>query len=144
MIVIKSEFHLKEKLSTFDKISFYENFEAALRKLLEFQKLYDGPEIHHAGVIQAFEFTFEQCWKAIQKKTGTEGLSLASPKKSLEWAMASGWISATHENTWLEMMRDRNLTSHTYRDQTAIEVATRVLDSYVDEFILILEKMKKN
>ncbi len=125
------------------KSSFSENFEAALSKLVEFQKLYDGSEIHRAGVIQAFEFTFEQCWKAIQKKAGLEGLSLASPKKSIEWAMTNGWIPTAKEGTWLEMMNDRNLTSHTYRDQTAQEVATRVLDTYVAEFALILGKMNK-
>lgn len=124
------------------KSSYCENFEAALDKLIEFQRLYDGSEIHRAGIIQAFEFTFEQCWKAIQKKAGLEGLSLASPKKSIEWAMANAWILTTKENTWLEMMSDRNLTSHTYRNQTAHEVATRVLSSYVTEFKSILEKMK--
>lgn len=126
-----------------DKVSFFENFEAALKKLLEFQKIYDGSEIHRAGIIQAFEFTFEQCWKAIQKKAGFEGLILASPRKSIEWAMNSNWLSTTQENTWLEMMKDRNLTSHTYRDQTAEKVAAHILDSYIAEFILILDKMKK-
>jgi electron transfer flavoprotein alpha/beta subunit len=36
-----------------------------------------------------------------------------------------------------------NLTSHTYRDQTAQEVATRILGTYVAEFTLMLGKMKK-
>src|SRR3954453_8197558 len=120
-MITETAFHLREKFCMPVKSSFFENFEAALYKLIEFQKLYDGSEIHRAGVIQAFEFTFEQCWKAIQKKAGIEGLSLASPKKSIEWAMANGWIPLTQENTWLEMMSDRNLTSHTYRDQTAKE-----------------------
>lgn len=123
--------------------AYFENFEAALYKLIEFKKLYDGSEIHRAGVIQAFEFTFEQCWKAIQKKAGTEGLNFASPKKSIEWAMTNAWIPTTKENTWLEMMSDRNLTSHTYRDQTAQEVATRILNTYATEFTLILEEMKR-
>jgi nucleotidyltransferase substrate binding protein (TIGR01987 family) len=122
--------------------AYSENFEAALAKLVEFKKLYDGSEIHRAGIIQAFEFTFEQCWKAIQKKAGQEGLILASPKKALEWAMSTGWIALPKENTWLEMMSDRNLTSHTYRDKTAQEVASRVLDIYVSEFVSILGNMK--
>jgi hypothetical protein len=91
-MIIENAFHLREKHSMSAKSSFFENFEAALGKLVEFQKLYDGSEIHRAGVIQAFEFTFEQCWKALQKKAGLEGLSLASPKKSIEWAMANAWI----------------------------------------------------
>jgi hypothetical protein len=39
-------------------------------------------------------------------------------------------------------MADRNLTNHTYRDQTAQAVVSRVLDSYIEEFSLILGKMK--
>jgi nucleotidyltransferase substrate binding protein (TIGR01987 family) len=127
-----------------DNSSFYENFEAALMKLLEFKNLYDGSEIHRAGVIQAFEFTFEQCWKAIQKKAGQEGLSLASPKKALEWAMTNGWIPTAQEDIWLQMMNDRNLTSHTYREQTAKEVSTRIIDRYSAAFSVMLEWMKKS
>ena len=63
--------------------SFYLNFETALSKLVSFCDQFDGSEIQRAGVIQAFEFTFEQCWKAIQKKAGTEGVTIASPKKSV-------------------------------------------------------------
>ena len=122
---------------------FFENFEAALNKLIEFQKLYDGSQIHRAGIIQAFEFTFEQCWKAIQKKAGQEGLLLASPKKALEWAMANTWIPTKNENVWLEMISDRNLTSHTYREQTAQAVATRILDTYIKEFSSIMKKMEQ-
>jgi nucleotidyltransferase substrate binding protein (TIGR01987 family) len=125
------------------KSFFFENFELALCKLIEFQKLYDGSEIHRAGVIQAFEFTFEQCWKALQKKAGMEGLILASPKKTIEWAMANTWLPAAKENLWLEVMNDRNLTSHTYRDQTAQAIVTRILNTYIAEFSLMLEKMKK-
>jgi nucleotidyltransferase substrate binding protein (TIGR01987 family) len=122
--------------------SFFKNFETALNKLIEFKNLYDGSEIHRAGIIQAFEFTFEQCWKAIQKQAGTEGVTLASPKKALEWAMSNGWIDPKTEETWLKIMSDRNLTSHTYQTKTAQEVAEHVLQSYVDEFVLLLNRMK--
>lgn len=126
------------------KVTFFENFEAALTKLIEFQKLYDGSEIHRAGVIQGFEFTFEQCWKALQKKSSNEGLLLASPKKAIEWAMAQSWIPHEKEDTWIEMMADRNLTSHTYREHTAQTVVTRVLDTYITEMTAILAKMKSS
>jgi nucleotidyltransferase substrate binding protein (TIGR01987 family) len=122
--------------------SFYVNFEAALSKLGQFKKAYDGSEIHRAGVIQAFEFTFEQCWKAIQKKAGTEGVTVASPKQALSWAMSLGWIEAKDEKAWLAMLSDRNLSSHTYREKTAKEVAENVLKAYEGEFARLLGKMK--
>ncbi len=126
------------------KPTFFENFEAALAKLIEFESLYDGSEIHQAGVIQAFEFTFEQCWKAIQKKAGAEGLVLASPRKALEWAMTNGWILATSEGNWLQMLNDRNLTSHTYRARTAQSVTTHILAIYITEFKATLKLMKNS
>lgn len=121
---------------------FHANFEAALAKLTSFKKVYDQSEIHRAGVIQAFELTFEQCWKAIQKKAGAEGVTVASPKKALEWALKAAWIVPEDESVWLEMLSDRNLTSHTYREQTAQEVAGRVLSRYESAFRSILAKMQ--
>ncbi|NUM88488.1 MAG: nucleotidyltransferase substrate binding protein [Bdellovibrionales bacterium] len=87
-----------------------------------------------AAVIQAFEFTFEQCWKAIQKKAGQEGVTVASPKKALEWAMSAGWLPPVEEPIWLEMLDDQNLTSHTYREPIAKAVATRIQDRYRKQF----------
>lgn len=140
---LKSEFYSKGKKSMSGKASDFENFEAALKKLMEFKAIYDGSEIHRAGMIQAFEFTFEQCWKAVQKRAGKEGVVIASPRKALEWAMTNGWISPKKENIWLDMLSDRNLTSHTYRDVTAAAVATRVLKDYSIELQAFLSQFQK-
>lgn len=45
----------------------HENFSKALAKLREFVAMPIENERDRAGVIQAFEFTFEQCWKAFQR-----------------------------------------------------------------------------
>jgi nucleotidyltransferase substrate binding protein (TIGR01987 family) len=121
---------------------FYVNYELALTKLTQFCNQYDGSEIQRAGIIQAFEFTFEQCWKAIQKKAGSEGVVIASPKKAFEWAFQNGWIGADKENIWLEILSDRNLTSHTYRTAMAESVAKHVIEIYLSEFQALLQKMK--
>jgi len=124
-------------------LEFHANFEKALKKLQEFSVGYDGSEMHMAAVIQAFEFTFEQCWKSIQKKAGQEGVSMASPKKALEWAMSAGWLPQADEATWLKMLDDRNLTSHTYREPLAREVTDRIRGTYESRFAQILVEMKR-
>jgi nucleotidyltransferase substrate binding protein (TIGR01987 family) len=122
---------------------YFQNFELAFEKLEDFSNSFDGSEIHAAGIIQAFEFTFEQCWKALQKKAGSEGLSLSSPKKCFEWAMSSGLIDAVDESNWLLMLADRNLTSHTYREAMAEKVRLNIFSVHKKSFSMLLNRMKK-
>ena len=121
----------------------FQNFSAALKKLEEFCRCSQGTEIEKAGVIQAFEYTFEQCWKAIQKIGGNQGVNIASPKKAFEWAFQNKWIQPEEESLWLKMLDDRNLTSHTYRAQIAEQVYASVRARYLKAFEEILHAMEK-
>lgn len=62
--------------------NYHINFEEALSQLEEFCLNFDGYKVQRAGIIQTFEFTYEQAWKAIQKKAGAEDVQIASPKKA--------------------------------------------------------------
>lgn len=75
-----------------------------------------------AGVIQAFEFTFEQFWKAFQKVAGAQGLEANSPRQALQAAFQIRLIESMEENVWLEMLKDRNLTSHVYHGATNLAI----------------------
>lgn len=69
------------------------------------------------ATIQRFEFTIELCWKALKKKLYVEGVEAATPRNVLQQAYMAHWIS--DEEIWLDMLKDRNLTSHTYREEQA-------------------------
>ncbi|MGE3974541.1 MAG: HI0074 family nucleotidyltransferase substrate-binding subunit [Bdellovibrionales bacterium] len=120
----------------------YKNFEIALTKLDSFIKNFNQSEVERAGIIQAFEFTFEQSWKALQKQAGSEGVNFASPKKAFQWALESGLIEASDEQIWLSMLDERNLTSHTYREAIAIKVLTNIQNHYLKVFHKLLQKLK--
>lgn len=121
---------------------FFSNFEVAFNKLNQFAKQELKDDLDKAGLIQGFEFTFEQCWKAIQKAAGPEGVKVASPKAAFTWAMEKGWIPATSENIWIDMLTDRNLTSHTYREEIANGVIGNIHRVYVAAFTELLKSMK--
>jgi len=123
-------------------IKFYENFELALGKLTSFLEQYDGSQVHQAGVIQAFEFTFEQCWHCLQRKAGREGLPIASPKKAFEYAFKAGLIPPSDEQLWLTMIEDRNKTTHVYRETLAELVFKKIQAAYQPAFEKILKKLK--
>ena len=109
-----------------------DNFGKALAKLREFAAMPVVNDRDRAGIIQAFEFTFEQCWKAFQQLAAAQGIAVASPRQALQAAMQLQLIDAADENAWLEMLHDRNMTSHLYQETVAREIAQRVVERYVN------------
>lgn len=51
-------------------------------------------------------------------------------------ATRAGFAAGLIENgdAWMEMIKDRNLTTHTYDEQTANKISSAILSSYVEEF----------
>jgi nucleotidyltransferase substrate binding protein (TIGR01987 family) len=49
-----------------------------------------------------------------------KGIDARSPRDSIKAFYAQGWID--DEATWVLMLKDRNLTSHTYVHDIALEV----------------------
>lgn len=41
---------------------------------------------------------------------------------------------------WMDMILSRNLTSHTYDEQTALKITEKVLGEYIDQFNLFQKK----
>ena len=47
---------------------------------------------------------------------------------ALQQAFRAGWLE--DENAWLQMLRDRNETSHTYHEKTARRVYASIRSAY--------------
>lgn len=76
------------------------------------------------ATIQRFEFVIELYWKTFKKCLAENGIETSLPKEALREAFAANWIS--DDKLWIDMMLDRNLTSHTYREKTAQEIYGRI------------------
>ncbi len=72
------------------------------------------------GTIQRFEFTFELAWKTLRLFLEDQGIICNSPKMCLKEAFKIGWIE--NEESWLSLMKARNMTSHVYNEELAMEV----------------------
>lgn len=95
-----------------------------------------------AGVIQAFEFTYELAWKTFQKIAQEEGLRVATPRQAFSSALQAGYIPPEEEETWIGMMRDRNLTSHTYHESLATEIVERIQTAYFPVFKTTMHRLE--
>jgi nucleotidyltransferase substrate binding protein (TIGR01987 family) len=122
--------------------------EYALEKLGKaWEKLQSGAqvasgELENDGVIQRFEFTFELFWKTLKIFLKNEGIEAKTPKESLREAFRLGWLK--HENIYLNMLDDRNKTSHLYEKNVVEEILKRIKTDYLLEMGGVLEILKKN
>lgn len=72
------------------------------------------------ATIQRFEYTFELAWKLFRRVAKVEGIEVGSPRQAIRVAHRLGLIQ--EPDVWLELLYDRNRTSHTYSSRTAEEV----------------------
>jgi len=120
-----------------------ENFELALKKLNEYLSIPVVSDRDRSGVIQAFEFTFELTWKTLQKLSHEEGLEVSGPKSALKNGFKLGLISSGEEATYLAMLEDRNLMTHTYREELSKEIFSRIETNYLSVLNRLLKNLKK-
>ena len=104
------------------------NLARALDRLAEALEVPEDDPLAIDGTIQRFEFTFGLFWKAIQRHLAREGIEARSPKAALREAYTLGWLA--NEQVWLDLLRDRNLTSHTCREMLALEIYGRIPAHY--------------
>lgn len=80
------------------------------------------------ATIQRFEFTIELYWKLLKRILQTKGVDVLYPRDVLQEAYAGKLID--HEQTWLNMLKDRNLTSHTYDEKLADVIYNNIKTYY--------------
>jgi nucleotidyltransferase substrate binding protein (TIGR01987 family) len=88
-------------------------------------------DIVRDAAIQRFEFTFELVWKTLQLYLEHQGLDCIGPRPVLKKAFGAGLIAASDEaDVWLQMLEDRNLTSHAYDEMLARQIYGRIVGDY--------------
>jgi nucleotidyltransferase substrate binding protein (TIGR01987 family) len=101
----------------------------AHRALLTLREVLAEPKtaITRDAAIQRFEYSFETSWKAVQLHLReSEGLDPGSPASVIRSAHAVGLLDEATARLGLEMVRDRNLTVHTYNEPLADEIYGRL------------------
>lgn len=111
-----------------------EDFTKALSRLEEALAKDINDDIIIDGIIQRFEFTFEQSWKVMKLYLEDQGVldEALAPRSTIKVAFKHKIIS--DGDVWVEMMLDRNRTSHMYDEATACEIVKRIKGIYITEF----------
>ncbi|UJL47227.1 nucleotidyltransferase substrate binding protein [Virgibacillus sp. NKC19-16] len=119
-----------------------EDYNRASSRLNEATKLKIEDDIIFDGVIQRFEFTFELSWKLMKMFLEATGISdIKSPRGAIREAYAFGLIEDGNE--WINMMIDRNKTSHLYDEEEARLIYEKIKNRYKDLFLHFGNKVEE-
>jgi nucleotidyltransferase substrate binding protein (TIGR01987 family) len=110
----------------------FENFEHAFLLLKgAFEKDIGGmSDLEKEGVVQRFEYTFELAWKTLKDYLVYSGVAFdqITPRSVIKQAFAAKIIE--DGQTWIDMLEQRNLMSHTYDKETFDAVVRNISQRY--------------
>lgn len=105
------------------------NFNKAFSQLERFMQEETLNEKEEQGLIKAFEYTYELSWKTLQDLLKEKGYTdVVGPKPVVEQSFQDGYIA--DGKGWMRMHVSRNLTSHTYDEETAEEIVKSIRIEY--------------
>ena len=111
----------------------FSNYQKALAQLERFIEPPALNEREQQGLIKAFEYSFELAWNTLRYLLRSQGNAmLLGSRDTLREAYRLGLIE--QGETWMLMIQDRNLTSHTYNRATADAIADHITDRYLPCF----------
>lgn len=124
----------------------FENYQRALGQLhAAWQLAAERPlsALEQQGMIQTFEYTYELAWKTLKDVLSYQGFTeLISSRDTLREAFRQALV--TDGAAWMQMLQDRNRTSHTDNEATAQEILGRIQSDYVPCFLALQQQLQKH
>ena len=121
----------------------YEQYKKTVEKLSEVIDVYKDKkeQIIVDAMIQRFEFCVELSWKLLKDYLRYEKIGeFASPRTVIKESFACELIE--DGELWLDMLEDRNLTSHTYDEIVANTIRDNILNKHYSLLKKLQEKME--
>ena len=120
----------------------FQHFSSSLAWLEKAVNRTDLDVIGQAGAIQFFEICFELSWKLLKDYLEYEGYTdVASPRAAIKQAFNIGLLTDGHE--WLQLLNDRNMTSHVYDEETAKNIYRLICSKYYPMFLSLKNTFDK-
>jgi nucleotidyltransferase substrate binding protein (TIGR01987 family) len=100
-------------------------------KLSDLENIVD--DIVKEGLIQRFEYTHELAWNVMRDYAIYQGNpDVSGSRDSTREALQLQLI--TNGEVWMEMIKSRKMTSHTYNEETANDIFIKIIKDYYPAF----------
>ncbi|MDG1859518.1 MAG: nucleotidyltransferase substrate binding protein [Emcibacteraceae bacterium] len=123
----------------------FQNYGRALKQLTKFMEKVELNELEEQGLIQSFEYNHELAWKTLKDFLEFRGgVNLFGSRDTTKEAFKTGLLGDNEEcgTIWMDMIKSRNQTSHTYNEQTTLKIIEAIRNDYFSAFIALHEKLK--
>jgi len=118
------------------------NFNKALTQLQKFIDKGELSELEAQGLVKAFEYTYELAWNTIKDFLEFSGQSdIYGSRDAIRKGFQLGLI--TDGEGWMDMLKSRNQTSHTYNEDTTRQINNAVVSRYYGLFIRLRTKFEQ-
>ena len=114
------------------------DFQRAIERLEEVLGL-EKTEIIRDSAIKRFELCFDLSWKSVKELARENGIECYFPKECLKAAFQLKLIN--HDERWLQVVKDRNLTAHLYKEEMAEKIYQK-LPEYLEMFKSLFKKLE--
>ena len=118
----------------------FRNFKKAFAQLERIVQMDHLNDIEEQGLIKAFEYTYELSWKVLQDLLKERGyIGAPGPRPVIQQSFQDGYI--IDGKGWMVMLQDRNLTTHTYDEDTAKDVVNDIRTCFYPLFKSLKERL---
>jgi nucleotidyltransferase substrate binding protein (TIGR01987 family) len=120
------------------------NYRKALAQLVQGIRLARERQLSaldQLGLVKGCAFTYEVAWYVMKDYLTAKGFTgFMGSKDTFRMAFKEGLIE--DGQIWMDMVKDRNLSSHTYDEKNKNDVVSHTIESYCDEFCAFQNKME--
>ena len=131
---------MTEDLRWHQRLASYQRAQAQLQAAVDLRQSRPLSELEQQGLIQAFEYTHELAWKVMKDYLRSLGMdALLASRDSTRAAFAAELIS--DGEAWMDMILSRNLSSHTYNLDIAMNLVSKIAATYASLLGAFEQKM---
>lgn len=117
------------------------NYSKALRQLTKFIDKGELNELEQQGLIQSFEYTYELAWNTIKDFFEAQGQTdILGSRDAFRLAFRRGLVE--DGEVWMDMIKSRALTSHTYNEAVAQAIGHSIVTEYYGAFMRLYERLQ--
>ncbi len=119
----------------------FQNYTKAVGQMTRFIEKGVLNEMEEQGLIQSFEYTYELAWNTLKDLFEEQGeINILGSRDAFRLAFKRGLIE--DGEIWMEMIKSRGLTSHTYKEETARAIIHSIRSSFFGEFVKLQTRLE--